>query len=98
MLALALTAGVVGLVVGADRPWTVQLVDVAAEMGLHGVSVYGGVDRKRFIIETNGAGVAWLDFDHDGWSDAIVLGGSRLADGARTDDPAIARGASTTRV
>ena len=48
-------------------------------------SVYGGVDRKRFIIETNGAGVALLDYDDDGWLDALVLSGTRLAEGARAD-------------
>jgi hypothetical protein len=97
-VATALAVGAVGLTIGAEPPWPVRLEDVGSRMGLDGVSIYGGVDRKRFIIETNGAGAAWLDLDQDGWSDAIVLGGSRLADGARTDDPAIARGASTTRV
>jgi hypothetical protein len=65
--------------------WPVSLVDVAAAAGLSAPSVYGGVDRKRFIIETNGAGVALLDYDNDGWLDALVLGGTRLADQARTD-------------
>ena len=73
----------------AARPdfsaWPVSLVDVAARAGLTAPSLYGGVDRKRFIIETNGAGVALLDYDNDGWLDALVLGGTRLADGARTD-------------
>jgi hypothetical protein len=49
-------------------------------------SIYGGIDRKRFIIETNGAGVAWLDYDGDGWVDALVLSGTRLADGERRDE------------
>jgi hypothetical protein len=97
-IAAAIAAAASGLVIAAEQPWPVRLEDVGSRMGLNGVSVYGGVDRKRFIIETNGAGVAWLDVDQDGWIDAIVLGGSRLADGARTEDPAIARGASTTRV
>jgi hypothetical protein len=98
LLALALYVSVPGMQ-GADAPaWTVHLEDVAERLGLRGVSVYGGVERKRFIIETNGAGVAWVDIDTDGWIDAIVLGGSRLADGSRADDPAIARGTSTTRV
>jgi hypothetical protein len=97
-IAAAIAAAAIGLVIAAEQPWPVRLEDVGSRMGLNGVSVYGGVDRKRFIIETNGAGVAWLDVDQDGWIDAIVLGGSRLADGARTEDPAIARGASTTRV
>ena len=53
--------------------------------GLTHPSIYGGVDRKRFIIETNGAGVALLDYDRDGWLDALVLSGTRLADGERRD-------------
>lgn len=62
-----------------------SLVDVAREAGLVHPSVYGGVDVKRFILETNGAGVAFLDYDEDGWLDALVLGGTRLKEGARTD-------------
>jgi enediyne biosynthesis protein E4 len=65
--------------------WAVKLVDVADQAGLRHPSVYGGLDRKRFIIETNGAGVAWLDYDRDGWLDALVLSGTRLKDGARED-------------
>jgi hypothetical protein len=69
-----------------DSPaWPVTLVDVADRAGLREPSVYGGVDRKRFIIETNGAGVAFLDYDNDGWIDALVLSGTRLQDGARAD-------------
>jgi hypothetical protein len=82
----------------ADDAWAVRFEDVGSRLGLDGVSVYGGTERKRFIIETNGAGAAWLDVDHDGWIDAIVLGGSRLASRGRGEDPAIARGPSTTRV
>jgi hypothetical protein len=65
--------------------WGVSLVDVAARAGLVEPSVYGGLDRKRFIIETNGAGVALLDYDNDGWLDALVLSGTRLADTGRAD-------------
>jgi hypothetical protein len=65
-------------------PWTVSFVDIASKAGLTHASVYGGVDRKRFIIETNGAGVALVDVDRDGWLDAFVLSGTRLRDGART--------------
>jgi enediyne biosynthesis protein E4 len=42
----------------ADSPWKVELVDVALRAGLRDTAVYGGLDRKRFIIETNGSGVA----------------------------------------
>jgi hypothetical protein len=64
-------------------PWPVTFTDVAAPAGLREVSVYGGADRKRFIIEANGAGVALVDVDRDGWLDALVLSGTRLRDYAR---------------
>jgi hypothetical protein len=60
-------------------------VEVGAQAGLRDASVYGGVERKRFIIETNGAGVALVDVDNDGWVDALVLNGTRLEEGTRRD-------------
>jgi hypothetical protein len=65
--------------------WGVRLVDVAPEAGLTQASVYGGLEHKRFIIETNGAGVAWIDYDNDGWVDALVLSGTRLEEGSRRE-------------
>ena len=61
-------------------------------------SIYGGLEQKRFIIETNGAGVAWVDVNGDGWLDALVLGGTRLVGGGRTEDRAIAADGPTTRL
>ena len=66
-------------------PWPVRFTDVAAKAGLTHPTIYGDADRKRFIIETNGAGTAWVDYDRDGWIDALVLSGSRLAPGGRTE-------------
>ncbi|MGB2715078.1 MAG: CRTAC1 family protein [Vicinamibacterales bacterium] len=64
--------------------WPVRLTDVAEQAGLTQPSIYGDSDRKRFIIETNGAGVAFVDYDRDGWLDALVLSGTRLEkDGRR---------------
>ncbi len=69
-----------------DAPWPVTLVDVAARAGLKDTSVYGGLVKKRFIIETNGAGVAFFDADGDGWIDALVLNGTRLAEETRREE------------
>jgi enediyne biosynthesis protein E4 len=65
--------------------WRVSFTDTAAQAGLVHPSIYGGVDLKRFIIETNGAGAALVDYDNDGWLDALVLSGTRLEDGARRE-------------
>ena len=70
----------------APDAWPVRFIDVAAEPACVTPRVYGGVDRKRFIIETNGAGVALLDYDDDGWLDALVLSGTRLEEDDARDD------------
>jgi hypothetical protein len=67
--------------------WPVAFTDVAQRAGLRDPVVYGGIDRKRFIIETNGSGVALVDYDNDGWLDALTLSGTRLQDGTRTEVP-----------
>jgi hypothetical protein len=68
----------------SDSRWLVDLRDVAREAGLTRPSIYGAEDAKRFILETNGAGVAFLDYDRDGYLDAFVLSGTRLDPGTRT--------------
>lgn len=59
-------------------PFDVQFTDVAAQAGLTFPTVYGGLNHKNYIIETVGCGVAFLDFDHDGWLDIFVLCGERM--------------------
>ena len=66
--------------------WPVTFEDVGLRAGLRSPAIYGGLDRKRFIIETNGAGVAFLDYDNDGWIDALVLSGTRLKPDARENE------------
>jgi hypothetical protein len=67
------------------RPWTVTFADDAATAGFRRDIVYGGTDRNRFIIETNGPGVALVDYDNDGWLDALTLSGTRLKEGTREE-------------
>ncbi len=56
----------------------VQFIDVAEKAGLHTPNVWGGVDKKRVIIETKGSGIAFFDYDQDGWLDIYLTNGSRL--------------------
>ena len=72
--------------------WAVTFTDIGARAGLVHPSIYGGVDRKRFIIETNGCGTAFVDYDNDGWIDALVLSGTM-----RDDEDSVAR-ATANRV
>jgi hypothetical protein len=59
-------------------PFNARFVDIAAEAGLTAPTIYGGVDQKDYIIEVVGCGVAFFDYDNDGWLDVLVLGGTRL--------------------
>jgi len=84
--ALVACVAAVRLIAAQPSPaWPVTFTDVAARAGLARPSIYGAEDRKRFIIETNGCGTGFVDYDNDGWIDALVLSGTRLAGGARTD-------------
>src|SRR5712675_533570 len=56
----------------------VQFVDVAKQAGLTAPNVWGGVDHKRSIIEAKGSGLAFFDYDHDGWLDIYLTNGTRL--------------------
>jgi hypothetical protein len=47
----------------------VKFIDVAEHAGLTALNVWGGVDHKRLIIETKGSGLAFFDYDNDGWLD-----------------------------
>jgi hypothetical protein len=70
---------------GAPSRWGVAFTDIAERAGLRAETVYGGIDRKRFIIETNGSGVGLVDYDNDGWVDALTLSGTRLKERTRED-------------
>ncbi len=52
--------------------------DIAEKAGLTMTNVFGGVDTKKYIIETTGTGVAIFDYDNDGWPDILLLNGTQL--------------------
>jgi hypothetical protein len=62
----------------SGRPFPVVLKDIARQSGLVAPVPYGGEKSKRYILEANGSGVAFLDYDEDGRPDAFVISGSQL--------------------
>ncbi len=61
----------------SGRPFLSRLTDVAQQAGLTHPIVYGAPDSKSYIIEVVGCGVAFIDYDNDGWQDLFVLHGTR---------------------
>jgi hypothetical protein len=62
----------------ADPSYGVKFVDVARSAGLTAPVYYGDPEEVRYIVEANGCGVAFIDYDNDGWLDIFVLNGTRL--------------------
>ena len=59
-------------------PFHARFTHVSAQAGLTVPLVYGGVDGFDYILETMGTGVAFIDYDNDGWMDLFIPSGTRL--------------------
>jgi hypothetical protein len=55
-----------------------HFTDTAKEAGLTDAVVFGGVNTKKYILETTGTGVAIFDYDNDGWPDIFIANGTSL--------------------
>lgn len=60
----------------SGQPFRAKFVDVAADAGLDLRFVYGDEKSKQYIMEVNGSGVAWVDYDGDELLDAFLVNGS----------------------
>jgi enediyne biosynthesis protein E4 len=62
----------------AQMPRIANFVDSSEKAGLTAENVFGGIDTKKYIIETTGNGVAIFDYDNDGWPDIFLVNGTKL--------------------
>jgi len=63
---------------------TIDFRDIAEQAGLTAVHVAGDAAKKKYIIETTGAGVAIFDYDNDGLMDVFLVNGTTLEGGNAT--------------
>ena len=64
-----------------------SFTNIAREAGLTAVTVFGGTETNKYLLETTGSGVGVLDYDDDGWLDVFVVNGSVLGGFPRGDAP-----------
>jgi enediyne biosynthesis protein E4 len=64
-----------------------NFTDVAEKAGLTMQDIFGGIETKKYIIETTGTGVAIFDYDNDGWPDIFLVNGTRLEGIPKGDAP-----------
>ncbi len=55
-----------------------SFINVARESGLNAKTIYGGEHKNKYLLETTGCGVAFYDYDNDGWLDIFLVNGWRL--------------------
>ncbi len=56
----------------------ISFLNVAKEAGLNARTIFGGEHKNKYLLETTGCGVAFYDFDNDGWLDIFLVNGTRL--------------------
>src|SRR6266498_3355492 len=71
----------------SGKPFNAHFEDVAEAAGLRSPIIYGGVESKKYILEANGCGVAFIDYDNDGWMDIFLLNGTRLEESPKGKGP-----------
>ncbi len=52
---------------GTNAKPIAHFTDIAQQAGLTTPVIFGGENKKKYIIETTGTGVAIFDYDNDGW-------------------------------
>ena len=56
----------------------ISFLNVAGESGLNAKTIFGGEHKNKYLLETTGCGVAFYDYDNDGWLDIFLVNGTRL--------------------
>jgi enediyne biosynthesis protein E4 len=64
-----------------------SFVNVAKESGLNAKTIFGGEHKNKYLLETTGCGVAFYDYDNDGWLDIFLVNGSRLEGFPKGQEP-----------
>ncbi|MBV9036770.1 MAG: VCBS repeat-containing protein, partial [Acidobacteriaceae bacterium] len=58
-------------------PGRIEFRDVAEKAGIHSLVVSGGM-QKNYVLEVNGSGACWFDYNNDGYPDLYLVNGSTL--------------------
>jgi hypothetical protein len=56
----------------------IRFLNVARESGLNAKTIFGGEHKNKYLLETTGCGVAFYDYDNDGWLDIFLVNGTRI--------------------
>ncbi|MDQ6664636.1 MAG: VCBS repeat-containing protein, partial [Acidobacteriota bacterium] len=58
---------------------SVKFQDVTEKAGLKALIIAGG-EKKNYVLEVNGSGACWFDYNNDGYMDLYLVNGATLAE------------------
>lgn len=70
-----------------ENPFAVSFTNIAKQSGIDFKIIYGDEKKNRYLLETTGTGVAFIDYDNDGWQDLFFVNGTRLDDTLPKNEP-----------
>ncbi|MGH9754885.1 MAG: CRTAC1 family protein [Blastocatellia bacterium] len=71
----------------ANDGYGVKFTNVAHKAGIGHRTIYGDERKNKYLLETTGCGVAWFDYDNDGWLDLFFVNGTRLGGFPKGEEP-----------
>jgi enediyne biosynthesis protein E4 len=71
----------------ANSDLAFSFTNVAREAGLTALTVFGGKEQNRYLLETTGTGAAFFDYDGDGWLDVFLANGTTLEGFPKGQEP-----------
>jgi hypothetical protein len=72
---------------GNNDGYGVTFTNIARAAGIAHKTIYGDERKNKYLLETTGSGVAWFDYDNDGWIDLFFVNGSRLGGFPKGQEP-----------
>lgn len=77
ILALVIGSGSLLWLLEGSPSERIQFHDVSEKAGIRSLVVSGGT-QKNYVLEVNGSGVCWFDYNNDGYPDLYLVNGSTL--------------------
>jgi enediyne biosynthesis protein E4 len=69
----------------SGKPWTAHFTDISQSAGLTHPILYGNNERIDYLLESSSGGVAFVDFNNDGYADIFAVSGTRFDAGVTAE-------------